>query len=341
MATANDRDPVMDKLLARALARGESGDSSCVDAEALAAWTERTLPAAMMTRVENHVSGCARCQAVVAALVRSEPEAAPVESLWKRWHIGWLVPVAGTAAAIAIYVATRPPAPQAPELVQSSVEVAAPQEEFRVAPEAQRFEVRVDPPAPATPPADSPARERLDARAEADAAAKAAPPAAATAESAELQFNNVLVAPPAAAAPVAAPASPAPPRAAGIAARAVAGPAPLDVRSPSGAERWRLAGSGIPEYSTDGGATWQPTQGVPANAVRAGASPAAGIGWFVGGGGAVWLTEDGVRFMRLRFPETVDLTGVTATSARSAIATAADGRRFSTSDRGSSWTTFP
>ena len=48
--------------------------------------------------------------------------------------------------------------------------------------------------------------------------------------------------------------------------------------------------------------------------------------WIVGRGGAVYLTTDGARFVRLPFPEMVDLVAITATDDRNAIVSAADGR---------------
>ena len=59
--------------------------------------------------------------------------------------------------------------------------------------------------------------------------------------------------------------------------------------------------------------------------------------WIVGRGGAVYLTTDGTRFMRLPFPEMVDLVAVTATDDRNAIVSAADGRSWQTTDQGRTW----
>jgi len=71
--------------------------------------------------------------------------------------------------------------------------------------------------------------------------------------------------------------------------------------------------------------------------ITATASPSASITWFVGRAGVVLLTVDGKTVARLPFPETVDLTAITATDARTAIVTTADGRVFRTEDGGKTW----
>lgn len=71
------------------------------------------------------------------------------------------------------------------------------------------------------------------------------------------------------------------------------------------------------------------------------ASPAANVIWRVGRAGLVQLATDGRRFTRLVFPETVDLTAVTATDGSHATVTTADGRVFQTADGGRTWRLRP
>ncbi|MDP2389151.1 MAG: zf-HC2 domain-containing protein, partial [Acidobacteriota bacterium] len=71
--------------------------------------------------------------------------------------------------------------------------------------------------------------------------------------------------------------------------------------------------------------------------VTARSSPSPDVIWFVGREGVVLLATDGRTFLRVPFPETVELTAVTATDERNAVVTAADGRTFQTSDGGRSW----
>ena len=51
----------------------------------------------------------------------------------------------------------------------------------------------------------------------------------------------------------------------------------------------------------------------------------------------VMLTADGITFTEVPLPERVDLTAITATDARTATVTTADGRRFRTDDSGRTW----
>ncbi len=71
--------------------------------------------------------------------------------------------------------------------------------------------------------------------------------------------------------------------------------------------------------------------------VTARSSPSPDVIWVVGRAGTVMLATDGLTFLRVSFPETVDLTAVTATDERHAIVTAVDGRTFQTSDGGRTW----
>jgi hypothetical protein len=49
-------------------------------------------------------------------------------------------------------------------------------------------------------------------------------------------------------------------------------------------------------------------------------------------------TRNGTTFSRVSTPAAVDLVDVTATDVRTATVTAADGRRFRTTDTGATWT---
>jgi Putative zinc-finger len=103
--------------------------------------------------------------------------------------------------------------------------------------------------------------------------------------------------------------------------------------------RWRVADGRTVQRSLDAGANFS-TQYTAESGVllTAGAAPAANVCWLVGRAGAVILSTDGRVWRRLTFPEQVDLTAVTATDARTATVTTADGRRFGTADGGRTWT---
>ena len=111
----------------------------------------------------------------------------------------------------------------------------------------------------------------------------------------------------------------------------------IEIASPDGRVRWRIAGRTV-ERSIDGGTSWEAAtlpNGV--SELTAGAAPSSATCWVVGRGGVVLVTIDGRTWRRLPFPEVTDLTSVRATDARSASISAADGRVFSTSDAGGSW----
>ena len=103
------------------------------------------------------------------------------------------------------------------------------------------------------------------------------------------------------------------------------------------AQRWRFAAGSPLERSLDGGATWQAVELPSPAELTAGHSPGGSVAWLVGRSGAIYLTTDGSQFERVPFVEAVDLTSVVATDDRQATVTTADGRRFTTTTRGSTW----
>src|SRR5258708_2674480 len=107
-----DRDASVDRLLAGALnARGgAAADGACLDAETLAAWADGALDARERATAEAHAADCARCQALVAAMVRTLP-LETAKSPWRFPALGWLVPLTAAATALAIWVAVPKPAP--------------------------------------------------------------------------------------------------------------------------------------------------------------------------------------------------------------------------------------
>ena len=120
------------------------------------------------------------------------------------------------------------------------------------------------------------------------------------------------------------------------AARPGLSPAPT-VAAPGGSVLWRFGAGGRISRSADAGDTWQDqVSGVTADLI-AGAAPSAAVCWAVGTAGTVLLTTDGERWERRPFPEAVDLVAVAASNTRAATVTTRDGRRFSTSDSGLTW----
>ena len=107
--------------------------------------------------------------------------------------------------------------------------------------------------------------------------------------------------------------------------------------STSPLSRWRTVPGGAVDRSTDGGSTWQRQQTGVTSTLTAGASPSPLVCWLVGQRGIVLLSTDGTAWMRVAFPEPIDLVSVRATDARTATVTASDGRAFDTTDGGTTW----
>jgi hypothetical protein len=113
------QDQSMERLLRRALAAGDRAHATgaCLDADTLSAWADGALTAGERLAAETHAADCARCQAVLAAMVRTELPAAPeaTRSRMRQW-LTWLTPVAAAATAVAFWVAVDRTNIQTPEL---------------------------------------------------------------------------------------------------------------------------------------------------------------------------------------------------------------------------------
>jgi len=91
-----------DKLLRDSLRTQTPPDGSgeCLDGELLAAWFDGTLSPAERASVETHAAACSRCQAMVAALVRTDRPSPRV--WWQTPAVRWLVPLAVAAMLVVI-----------------------------------------------------------------------------------------------------------------------------------------------------------------------------------------------------------------------------------------------
>ena len=307
MNSKADRDGAIDEMLRTTLgadaARATVSDE-CLDAETIAAWSDGALPAAGAARIETHLSQCSHCQALLAALVRSTPPTPASRSIWQRWQLRWVVPIAAAASALALWIAVptdkREVAPR-PATLDDSRQSAAPsspappagvaeQERNAVSP---NLEKRADQFArqAARPTAPTPA---------ADSAAAAAPSAR------DRNATGVASSEEKADVPSAAPTAPQPLRRELSAEQQTQ--AAIEAVSPDVAIRWRIRlrqGSGGQvvdgpriERSTDSGANWE----------------------------------------AVVFPEATALVAIRALSATAAIVTTADNRQFRTDDAGKTWT---
>ena len=347
----------MDDLLRDTL-RSRAADSTagCLDVETAAAFVDGTLSPRARSSAESHIADCSRCQAVLAALVRSTPPP-PSRTWWRRPSLAWLVPAAVAAGAVAIWInvpdrATPPPS------VQATRELPPPVEAVPVIPD--RIQMPVDigqsPAASAAASkAPSPGASLKDARSAPaellrarQAAAANSAKASATPASPDVQDRGELrqdtvpsdfrPVPRPTAAP--APPSVAPaPRAAALAETAtILAQARATIVSSDRTIQWRIGTGGVVQHSADAGASWQTqTTGVGLTP-SAGSSPSPSVCWLVGRAGLVLITTDGGQaWRRLPFPVDVDLASIRATDDKTATIFSADGRTFTTSDAGRSW----
>jgi photosystem II stability/assembly factor-like uncharacterized protein len=110
-----------------------------------------------------------------------------------------------------------------------------------------------------------------------------------------------------------------------------------EVVSPDPAIRWRLGARGVVDRTENGGTTWTSLAIGVAVELTAGASPAPSVCWIVGRNGTVLRSLDGRSWDTVNIPVAVDLVSVEAADGSNATVTAADGRRFRTTDGGRTW----
>ena len=184
----------------------------CVDAETLAAWADGGLPKTEAVAVELHLSECDRCTAMLATFVRTTPEIPATGSLWQRWHLRWLVPVATAATVAALWVLIPRPEPVPTAISDTDVatqaqteartpETTPPQspaddtKEQKVADAQTRSDRDAAVARPESPSAPSSARARDEAReapqATPERRAAAAPPPAAEANRADQRTTDL------------------------------------------------------------------------------------------------------------------------------------------------------
>lgn len=385
MTSRRNRDDAVEHLL-RTGADHEPGDASadCPEPELMAAFVERTLPPGEASTIERHASACGRCQAQLAALVRSEPAAEPSAVASWRLPWRWLMPATAAAAASALlWVAVDPPG-RLPE---------APAAESRTAGATDRAEAVPDRPGQAAVPPDAagdatrmpqarPESERARAEPAQERFAPVAPPSAAAPPGPAFEPTSEPASQPApqppadttradrdpaagATAPtMAAPkqsadqrASPARPAQAerpavrrlqvepadesvAYSAALAAGPAEV-VSTANPSVRWRLGPAASIARSADSGTSWQAQESGVTRELLAGSSPAPMVCWVVGRGGVITRTIDGTTWTPRPSPTALDLVGVEATDADSALVSTVSGERFRTTDGGVTWEPLP
>ena len=345
MHSEPDRDRTVERLLRRSLKpQADSvAPGPCLEADALAAWADGALAADELAAAEAHVSDCSRCQALLAATIRSAPGDAVAEPWWRRrWAFGVLVPLTAAAAALVLWtVVPRDDRRVSIEQAPAQVTVDTP------SPPAAREPQRAEPPAlTERRPASAVTEEKFQSRADASSVKnknenadvalerdRASPAEGRRAD--ELKVQESAAPAPSAQSRTRTANAVQPSRDAvpGFLAK----DSSVEIGSPDRSNRWRIGPPGSVEYSNDSGSTWQTLSTGVSVGLTAGASPSSSVCWLAGRSGTVVLSTDGRRFQRVAFPEDVDLIAVSAVDARIATVTTADGRRFSTADGGVTW----
>ena len=345
--TKSDRDASVERLLPATLkARSDAAPAgACLDAETAAAWADQGLDARERAIAEAHAADCGRCQALLAAMVRTQPPAAVAAAAapwWRMPALGWLVPLTAAATALVIWVAVpnRAPVPVSDGGAEAVDQVRPARESVAPPAAVSRPEASADMQAKAVEtPLPVVTRERQESSALEKQTVQA--PQAVNAPTAE----TMTMAPPASRS-----ADAALPRSAPSELRALGAPARMStfanametvIVSSNPATRFRLLPGGGVQRSADGGATWRIETTGAADTLTAGASPSPSVCWLVGPAGAVFLSADGRSWRRLAFPEAEDLRAVTATDQENAVVTTVGGRSFVTTDGGLTWARTP
>ena len=330
-------------LIRRELGRGAgNAKGECPDPAMLAAYCEKNLSTAEVAQLERHFAICDRCQAQLAAMARidgvvGEPKRKDTPAVHRRWDWRWAGPVAGLAAAALILIMVLQRPPQAP-----STQLAA-NEAPGAPPELAATEPESAPLAAAQPEVAPPAAAKMAAPAPVRAANGGA-------------FGGVNMRSPRTGtgragdeAPAVTAAAAEPKAAAGSAAGAVgsmrsrsesAQAQTILITSADNKTTWRI-GAGNHIFRTTDGVHWT-RRALPAGAPPvAGSSPSRDVCWLVGNAGTILRTADGLVWVTVPPPEQIDFVTVQASGDLSAAVTAADGRRFATSDGGGNWRRLP
>ncbi len=320
-------DPHADPLIASVIrAAGAVTAKDCPDAELLALYAEHEMSSDERGPVEAHVAGCGRCQATLAAFVRSAPEPGVPEATggiaappwWAGWR--WMVPLASATAvaAVAVWIGRGPAdqaAPVADVVARTPATVA----------EAQA------PGGSAALPSDARSVERRESAGGASGRMQPAPPRESRAASAARPKENDPTR--------------VDERAAGEA---------RDALEKAQADQFEIGRQRVnPDMRRDAPS---PTPAAPAEVAEAPAraenvagqrlaetatSAAQGLVWRVRDGIVERSPDQGVTWTRTASPTSERLSAVAATDARTAVVTTVTGTRFATSDGGATWRNLP
>ncbi|MGA7915967.1 MAG: hypothetical protein WCA00_12080 [Candidatus Acidiferrales bacterium] len=117
--------------------------------------------------------------------------------------------------------------------------------------------------------------------------------------------------------------------------------AALTIKTPDPRVFWMVADGGGIGRTEDGGATWKYKSLAVRGPFLAGSAPAAKVCWLLAAHNAIFRTADGKTWTHVAAPvaaDEVDFLHIEAQDALTATVISADGRKFSTTDGGKSWT---
>ncbi len=288
---------------------------NCLDAETLAAWFDGGLSGAALEDIRSHVAGCGRCQALVGAMGRTRVAAPPQPERSPRWWLAWAVPAAAAATAVAIWVLVPQPTnvavtPSATSSLQK--QEAQPQTPPPAATAAAPAE-------PAAPPARAAAPTLQDRARSADAAPPAAAPASEN-DVAKQPAGNVNET---------------------LSVRSAAPPTAAAERREEAERKGAIVGQLQARDAfamSPCGPRWPAPPSDLGGQVTGGSAPSDTVCWMIGRAGTVLRSTDHQTWQRVNFPVPVDLSSVNATDPRTATVVTVDGRTFSTTDGGVTWT---
>ena len=112
----NTGDRGLERLLREGLPPADAGDvAACLDVDSLAAWIDNALTPGERAAAEAHAAGCARCQSMLAVMIRTAPvEAAAEGSAIRRWTMMFAPALAAAAAVVLWFAVESPPQSDAP-----------------------------------------------------------------------------------------------------------------------------------------------------------------------------------------------------------------------------------
>lgn len=109
------------------------------------------------------------------------------------------------------------------------------------------------------------------------------------------------------------------------------------IATPDANVKFRLAGGGFVERTTDGGNSWNGQLVSPTAKILSGSAPSASVCWLVGRDAIIFVTENGADWKSVTPPAHLDFVKVEAKNGSTATVTAVNGKKFETSDRGKKW----